>query len=69
MVTHTVPPTIFTLIDKSLVQHLGDDYYGLHELLCQFAEQKLEEHAIEQAALRDRHVAYYLGGRDRRRWR
>ncbi|MCA9898829.1 MAG: tetratricopeptide repeat protein, partial [Anaerolineales bacterium] len=65
-VTNSQPANLFALIDKSLVQHHGGDYYHLHELLRTFAQSKLAEQAIEPEALQDRHARHYLARMARR---
>jgi predicted ATPase/DNA-binding SARP family transcriptional activator/tetratricopeptide (TPR) repeat protein len=54
------PATLFSLIDKSLVQHKSADRYSLHELLRLFARSQLDALALDVTALRDRHAVYYL---------
>jgi predicted ATPase/transcriptional regulator with XRE-family HTH domain len=49
-----------TLVDKSLVQRGTGGRYALHELIRQFADEQLREHADELAATRRRHASYYL---------
>jgi predicted ATPase/DNA-binding XRE family transcriptional regulator len=50
------------LVDKSLLHH--NDAHGgcfeLHELIRQYAIAHLEEHAMEERAVRERHSHYYL---------
>jgi predicted ATPase len=48
------------LVDKSLVRLSSNGRYRIHELLRQFAAQKLAETPADQAAARDRHSAYFL---------
>ncbi len=65
------------LVDKSLVRSDGADRYDLHELVRQFAHEKLLESA-EMEQTRDRHLDYfaalakqaepYLPGRDQHTW-
>ncbi len=50
-----------TLIEKSLIMAGGPDRYGMHELLRQFAEEKLEETG-QAGATRNAHSRYYLDG-------
>jgi predicted ATPase/DNA-binding SARP family transcriptional activator/tetratricopeptide (TPR) repeat protein len=59
-VTGSEPETLFSLIDKSLVQHKSADRYSLHELLRLFARSQLDALAFDLTALRDRHAVYYL---------
>ena len=51
--------TLRTLIEKSLITAGGPDRYSVHELLRQFAEEKLEEAGVA-APNRDAHSHYYL---------
>jgi DNA-binding SARP family transcriptional activator/predicted ATPase/predicted negative regulator of RcsB-dependent stress response len=53
-------PTLFALLDKSLVQHRGEERYGLHELLRQYAAGRLEGLPPGAGALSDRHATFYL---------
>jgi predicted ATPase/transcriptional regulator with XRE-family HTH domain len=55
-------PVLFSLLDKSLVQH-SDAHAGrfeLHELIRQYAAARLEENIAEKQATRERHSHYYL---------
>jgi predicted ATPase/DNA-binding SARP family transcriptional activator len=47
------------LLDKSLLRWDGTARYDMHELVRQYASEKLEE-AGETAELRNRHAAYFL---------
>jgi tetratricopeptide (TPR) repeat protein len=58
-VAEIVPTTLVTLVDKSLLRRLALGRYGLHELLRQFAAERLDA-AGETTTLGDRHLAYYL---------
>jgi predicted ATPase len=49
------------LVDKSLLQRDPGRRYAIHELLRQYAADKLGETPLEEEALRDRHCAYYAG--------
>ena len=49
------------LVDKSLVRRADSKRYEIHELLRQYAEEKLEAVAQEATEIRDRHSRYYLG--------
>jgi tetratricopeptide (TPR) repeat protein len=51
------------LMDKSLLERDShpDGHYGIHELLRQYAAQKLGTVPAEEEAARDRHCAYYAG--------
>jgi predicted ATPase/DNA-binding SARP family transcriptional activator/Tfp pilus assembly protein PilF len=51
--------TLVTLVDKSLLRRLAVGRYGLHELLRQFAAERLAE-AGETTTLGDRHLVHYL---------
>ena len=61
-VTGTSLPTLGALLVKSLVQrdqHGGTTRYLLHELVRQYAAERLEEDAADQASTETRHAAYY----------
>jgi tetratricopeptide (TPR) repeat protein len=47
------------LVDKSLLSHTPMARYEVHELLRQYAEEKLDESPAAAEAARDRHCAYY----------
>ncbi|MEX0799758.1 MAG: tetratricopeptide repeat protein [Dehalococcoidia bacterium] len=49
------------LVDKSLLRPLPDGRYEVHELLRQYAYEKLEESPDDVAAARDRHCEHYAG--------
>jgi len=51
--------TLSALAEKSLIRFSPSGRYDLHELLRQFAEEKLRE-AGEFAAIQDRHLDYYI---------
>ncbi|MCC6458772.1 MAG: hypothetical protein IT328_27755, partial [Caldilineaceae bacterium] len=48
------------LVDKSLIQQPGVGVYQLHDLLRQFAADKLHASAQETFAVAERHSAFYL---------
>jgi tetratricopeptide (TPR) repeat protein len=48
------------LTDRSLVRTAGGRY-DVHELLRQYASERLADDPADQAAARDAHTAYYLG--------
>ncbi|NIP84114.1 MAG: AAA family ATPase, partial [Planctomycetales bacterium] len=51
-----------SLVDKSLLQRDPGGRYGIHELLRQYAAEKLlGEGPAEEEAARDRHCTYYAG--------
>lgn len=58
-VAGVAPTTLATLVDKSLLRRLHAGRYGLHELLRQFAAERLAE-AGRGSALEERHLVYYL---------
>jgi predicted ATPase/DNA-binding SARP family transcriptional activator/uncharacterized protein HemY len=49
------------LVDKSLLRPSSKDHYDLHEMLRQYAAEKLDPYPDEKERLRSRHAAYYLG--------
>lgn len=53
-------PVLAALVEKSLVQRVAGNRFGLHELLRQYANVKLHELG-EQAANLARHSAYFAG--------
>ncbi len=50
-----------SLVEKCLVSHRADGHYQIHDLVRQYAEQKLGESEELEREARDRHSAYYLG--------
>jgi tetratricopeptide (TPR) repeat protein len=57
-VAEAAPETLALLVDKSLIRWDGTARYDLHELLRQYAGEKLEETARTEAAQR-RHIRHY----------
>lgn len=57
--------TLATLAEKALVRVTSDGLYQLHELIRQYAEEKLEN--AVKSDLRDAHAVYYAGLLDRQR--
>ena len=49
------------LVSKSLVRRLDLGRYELHELLRQYAAERLAEDADEPAEVRERHARFYVG--------
>ncbi|HMQ34613.1 MAG TPA: tetratricopeptide repeat protein, partial [Chloroflexaceae bacterium] len=49
------------LTDRSLVRVVGEGRYDVHELLRQYAAERLADDPADQAAARDAHATYYLG--------
>jgi predicted ATPase/transcriptional regulator with XRE-family HTH domain len=52
--------TLATLVEKSLLQVTTSGRYQMHELLRQFAGEKLAQRVDEETATRERHSHYYL---------
>ena len=57
-VTGTSLRILMALVNKSLIYRASEDHYDIHELLRQFAAEKLAEQGLE-STVRDRHSAYY----------
>ncbi len=49
-----------SLKNKSLLYRTDQDYYALHEIIRQYADQKLEEDPAEYEQVRDRHAVYFV---------
>ena len=54
-------PQLAGLVDHSLVELGEDGRYGMHELLRQYAAQRLAADPAEQAETRRRHAAWFSG--------
>jgi predicted ATPase len=54
-------PLLAGLVDHSLVEVGEDGRYGMHELLRQYAAQRLAADPAEQAEVRRRHAAHFAG--------
>jgi predicted ATPase/DNA-binding SARP family transcriptional activator len=54
-------PQLAGLVDHSLVEVGEDGRYGMHELLRQYAAQRLAADPAEQAEVRRRHAAWFSG--------
>jgi len=50
---------LVALVDCSLLQHTPAGRYEMHELLRQYAAERLAASPLEQAPVRDRHAAHY----------
>ncbi len=61
-------PTLVALVDRSLVRNVGDGRYAIHELLRQFAAERLAASGTE-AEMRRRHATYYTALAQRSRSR
>jgi predicted ATPase/Tfp pilus assembly protein PilF len=59
-VTRAAWPALLTLVDKSLLRRNADGRFGMHEVLRQYATEKLAEVPAEQYDIRRRHAEYYL---------
>jgi predicted ATPase/uncharacterized protein HemY len=51
--------SLSTLVDKSLLRQNSAGRYEMHEILRQYAAERLEEVAREEASTRDFHCSYY----------
>ncbi|MBN1812364.1 MAG: tetratricopeptide repeat protein [Anaerolineae bacterium] len=58
-VTNASLRDLLALADKSLVHRISTDRYEVHELLRQYAAEKLAESPDIERQVRDRHSAYY----------
>ncbi len=58
-VTGVSLPMLVSLVDKSLVRHTQTGRYDVHELLRQFASEKLEADADLESVARRAHAAFY----------
>jgi predicted ATPase/DNA-binding SARP family transcriptional activator len=54
-------PIVTTLVEKCMLQTVQIGRFRMHELLRQFAEQKLTAHSASAATALRNHAAYYLG--------
>lgn len=59
-VTHAPLASLAALIDKSLLQRVGEERFEVHEFARQFAAEKLQAMG-ETLAVRDRHSEYFIG--------
>ncbi|HSB02257.1 MAG TPA: tetratricopeptide repeat protein [Anaerolineales bacterium] len=59
-VAETALSVLSTLVTKSLIRRNGAGRFDLHELIRQFAAEKLAEHPGEQTVTRAHHGNYYL---------
>ncbi len=50
-----------SLLNKSVIQRDRDGYYQIHELMRQYAQEKLAEDAEQNQRIRDRHADYFCG--------
>ena len=55
------PHDLRVLVEKSMLERLPSGRYGIHELLRQYAGEKLGKNPTEESADRERHAKYYLG--------
>ncbi|MCB0193672.1 MAG: tetratricopeptide repeat protein [Anaerolineae bacterium] len=67
-VTGATLPTLTSLVDKSLLRVTSSGRYETHELLRQFATEKLAQAPAEQAATQDAHCRYYAKFLQAREW-
>ncbi len=52
--------SLFSLVDKSLLRRDPTGRFEIHEVLRQYATEKLAERPVEQDAVRQRYAEYYL---------
>jgi predicted ATPase/DNA-binding SARP family transcriptional activator len=53
-------PTLVGLVEKSLLRRAPESRYQVHELLRQYAAEKLHADLEEEERIRDRHAGYYV---------
>jgi len=53
------------LLDRSLLQRTAEGRYEVHELVRQYAEERLKEYATTEEEIRGRHCAYYAAALQR----
>ena len=53
-------PALLALVDKSLLRQSAAERFEVHEVLRQYAAEKLQEQPAEQATVRQAHAQYYL---------
>lgn len=58
-VAHATLPVLTALLDKSLLQRTDTNRFRMHELLRQYAAERLRQAPAEQTATGNRHAAYY----------
>lgn len=58
-VTEQSAMVLMSLIDKSLIQPLPSGRFEIHELIRQFATEKLTSEPHSQSESRERHITYY----------
>jgi predicted ATPase/Tfp pilus assembly protein PilF len=59
VVAGTSPLTLLALLDKSLIRRVSPDRYDVHELLRQYAAEKLEADPQKQAEAQVQHARYF----------
>ncbi len=65
-VVEASPSALVTLLNKSLLSRSVSGRYGMHELVRQFAAEKLADHPAEMTRAHERHCDYYAAFLDRR---
>lgn len=60
-VAETSLRVLLALVSKSLLHRETDDHYSMHELLRQFAQEKLDSDLTVRDATHGRYAAYYAG--------
>lgn len=59
-VTGAPLPVLVSLVDKALLRRTRNRRYQIHELLRQFAAEKLEQHPEDREKTQDRHAEFFL---------
>ncbi len=59
-ITAAAPTLLTDLVDKSLLQERADGRYQMHDLIQQYAREKLQTYPLQAATTSERHGRYFL---------
>jgi len=59
VVAGTSPSTLLALLDKSLIRRVSPDRYDMHELIRQYADEKIETDPQKQEETQVQHARYF----------